>query len=56
VLVAVDPRHLRPNEVAALEGDATKARERLGWRPRVRFGELVRMMVEHDLRAAQEKS
>ena len=47
--VATDPRFLRPAEVDYLIGDASKARERLGWRPRVTFEELVRRMVEHDL-------
>src|SRR6202158_6254301 len=40
-IVAVDPRYFRPNEVAALLGDATKAREKLGWVPKIRFPELV---------------
>jgi GDPmannose 4,6-dehydratase len=56
VLVAIDPRHLRPNEVPALEGDPTKAREQLGWRPRVKFHELARMMVEHDLELAERET
>jgi GDPmannose 4,6-dehydratase len=56
VLVAVDPRHLRPTDVAQLQGDATKARERLGWQPCVKFHELVRMMVEHDLRQAEREA
>jgi GDPmannose 4,6-dehydratase len=48
--VLQDPRFLRPAEVDLLIGDATKAREALGWAPRVSFEELVRMMVDHDLR------
>ncbi len=47
--VETDPRYLRPTEVDALEGDARKARELLGWRPRVSFPALVRMMVTHDI-------
>ena len=47
--VAVDPDLKRPAEVDLLRGDATKARHRLGWAPKVRFPELVRMMVEADL-------
>jgi GDPmannose 4,6-dehydratase len=46
--VRVDERYFRPAEVDALLGDATKAREKLGWEPTVRFPELVRMMVDHD--------
>ncbi|MEN1976816.1 MULTISPECIES: GDP-mannose 4,6-dehydratase [unclassified Cellulomonas] len=44
-----DPRFVRPAEVDLLIGDASKARERLGWAPRVGFADLVRMMVDHDL-------
>ncbi|MDI9622731.1 MAG: GDP-mannose 4,6-dehydratase [Acidobacteriota bacterium] len=51
VLVEVDPRYFRPTEVELLLGDATKAHERLGWRPRVGFRELVEMMVDADLAA-----
>lgn len=47
--VVVDPALVRPAEVDHLRGDWTKARERLGWKPRVNFEELVRMMVEADL-------
>jgi len=55
--VEVDPRYFRPAEVDHLCGDAAKARSELGWEPRVRFADLVRMMVDHDLElAAQEKT
>jgi len=55
--VEIDPRYFRPTEVDRLEGDPSKARERLGWTPRVSFEELVRMMVEHDLElAGQERT
>ncbi len=47
--VEIDPRYFRPTEVDFLQGDASKARERLGWRPRVTFEELARLMVEADL-------
>ena len=47
--VKTDPEFLRPAEVDHLVGDATKAREQLGWQPRVSFKELVEMMVEADL-------
>lgn len=49
VLVAVDARYFRPAEVEQLLGDPTKARERLGWTPRVTFQGLVEMMVDADL-------
>jgi GDPmannose 4,6-dehydratase len=47
--VVQDPRFFRPAEVDLLVADATKAKERLGWTPRVTFAELVGMMVEADL-------
>ena len=50
--VEIDPRYFRPTEVDELLGDASHAREVLGWAPRVTFGELVRLMVEADLREA----
>ncbi len=49
--VKIDPRYFRPTEVDVLQGDATKARERLGWQPRTTFKQLVRHMVEADLHA-----
>ena len=52
-IVRIDPRYLRPAEVDSLIGDATKARTKLGWRPRVNFRELVREMVANDLQAAE---
>ena len=53
VVVAVDPRYFRPTEVETLLGDASKAQRELGWTPRTSFDELVREMVEADLKAAQ---
>jgi GDPmannose 4,6-dehydratase len=47
--VRIDPRFLRPAEVEHLVGDASKARERLGWEPRTAFDEMVRLMVDADL-------
>ena len=47
--VVQDPRFLRPAEVDQLIGDATKAKEQLGWEPRTSFRELVEMMVDADL-------
>jgi len=54
-LVELDPRYLRPTEVNDLRGDATKAREKLGWWPSVGFKELVRMMTAHDLELARQE-
>ena len=47
--VETDPRYYRPAEVDALQGDAAKARRMLGWEPRVRFPELVRIMVQAEI-------
>ena len=48
-----DERYYRPTEVDELLGDASKARSKLGWKPKVGFRELVKMMVESDLRLAE---
>lgn len=53
--VEIDPRYLRPTEVDHLEGDSSKARDVLGWVPRVGFEELVREMVDHDLELARQE-
>jgi GDPmannose 4,6-dehydratase len=50
VVVAIDPAYYRSTEVDLLLGDAEKARRRLGWRPKTSFGELVKEMVDADLR------
>ncbi len=52
-IVAVDPRYFRPAEVETLLGDATKAKEKLGWTPKTTFDELVAEMVREDLKAAE---
>jgi GDPmannose 4,6-dehydratase len=55
--VQTDPRYLRPTEVDHLLGDSTKARTKLGWKPKVNFPQLVRLMVDHDMeRARQERT
>ena len=56
IIVRVDPRYFRLTEVEALLGDPTKARKKLGWRPRTTFAELVREMVEADFADAQRDS
>ena len=53
--VRIDPRFFRPAEVDILVGDATKAKATLGWEPKVSFGELVTMMVAHDLELEKSK-
>ena len=53
--VQIDPRYFRPAEVDILLGDASKARTKLGWQPKVGFEELVKMMVEADLELVRSK-
>ncbi len=53
--VEMDPRYLRPAEVDVLQGDASKARRVLGWRPTVTFDGLVEMMVDADLALARQE-
>ena len=53
-MVEIDPTYFRPTEVDLLLGDATKAREKLGWRPKYTFDELVQEMVERDIESARK--
>ncbi|MFT4604977.1 MAG: GDPmannose 4,6-dehydratase [Rhodothermales bacterium] len=53
-LISIDPRYYRPTEVELLVGDATKAKEKLGWTPTYTLETMVTEMVEHDLAAAKE--
>ncbi len=55
VLVQIDPRYFRPTELESLRGDSTRAREILGWEPKIGFQELVTGMVRTDLRLARDK-
>ena len=52
-VVAVDPRYFRPTEVETLLGDPSKAKDKLGWTPKISFDELVAEMVREDLKAAE---
>jgi GDPmannose 4,6-dehydratase len=56
VVVRVDPRYFRPTEVESLLGDASKAKAKLGWSPRIPFSALVEEMVEADYTSAQRDS
>jgi GDPmannose 4,6-dehydratase len=53
--IEVDPNYFRPAEVDLLQGDASKAAQKLGWTPKVAFHQLVKMMVDHDWRIAREE-
>ena len=55
-IVAVDPRYFRPTEVESLLGDATKAKEKLGWEPKITLEEMVHEMMESDINLAKRDS
>ena len=54
VLIEIDPRYFRPTEVDLLQGDPSKAKRKLGWEPKVKFHDLVKMMVQADLEEAKK--
>ena len=56
VLVEIDPRYFRPTEVDLLLGDATKAKQKLGWTPHTPFHELVDLMTDYDLELARDEA
>jgi len=49
--IGIDPRYYRPTEVESLLADASKAKKELGWQPKTKFADLVRIMMRHDLKA-----
>lgn len=53
VIVEIDERYYRPAEVDVLLGDYTKAKEKLGWEPKTKFNELVKIMIKHDIKNQQ---
>jgi GDPmannose 4,6-dehydratase len=55
IVIEIDPKYFRPAEVDLLLGDSSKARQKLGWQPKVTFEELVNMMVEADLKGAEQE-
>jgi len=54
--VEIDPRYFRPTEVDLILGDSSKAKHKLGWVPRVKFKELVRIMIDADLELAMREA
>jgi GDPmannose 4,6-dehydratase len=54
--VVYNPKYTRPNEVPALQGDASKIRETLGWEPEIDFKTLVKLMVDHDMKEARNEA
>jgi len=55
VIVVVDPHYFRPVEVESLCGDATKAKEKLGWQPEIKFEDIIKEMIAHDLKEAKKE-
>jgi len=55
-IIEIDPVYFRPAEVDVLLGDYSKAKKKLGWKPKLKFKELVKMMMEHDLKIIREKN
>jgi GDPmannose 4,6-dehydratase len=53
-IIKVDPRYFRPTEVETLLGDASKAKDKLGWSPKISFEQLVKEMIDKDLKAAKK--
>ena len=53
-LIEIDPRYFRPLEVEFLQGDASKAKKKLKWEPKVRFKEMVKIMVDSDIKDLEE--
>jgi GDPmannose 4,6-dehydratase len=53
--VISDPKYFRPSEVDYLQGNATKARTILGWKPRTNFIQLIKIMVDSDLKLAKQE-
>lgn len=53
IIIRVDQKYFRPTEVETLLGDASKAKEKLGWEPKIQFNELVSEMVEHNIDQAK---
>lgn len=53
--VEIDPRYYRPSEVDSLMGDASKAKDKLGWEPKVRFRELIELMVDADVKQLEDR-
>ena len=54
-IIEIDEKYYRPAEVDTLLGDYKKAKEVLGWDPKVKFGELVKIMMMHDIKNIQKK-
>ena len=50
VLIRIDPGYFRPTDVKELRGDSSKARKKLGWKPTIKFKDLVKKMVQNDIK------
>ena len=55
-IIKIDPRYFRPSEVENLLGDASKAKKKLNWTPKISFKQLVKEMVDKDLKLAKSET
>jgi len=55
IIIEIDPKYFRPTEVDLLLGDPAKAKQKLGWEPKVTFEVLINMMVDADLQLAERE-
>jgi len=55
-IIKIDPRYFRPTEVEALLGDASKAKDKLNWSPKISFQQLVKEMIEEDFKLAKNEN
>ena len=55
IVIRIDSRYFRPTEVDQLQGDATKARKKLNWKPKISLVELIREMIQEDLKEAKKE-
>ena len=55
IIIKIDPKYFRPSEVETLLGDASKAKEKIKWVPKISFNQLVKEMVEEDLKLANKQ-
>ena len=53
-IIKIDPKYFRPTDVNSLLGDASKAKKKLNWHPKISFEELVKEMIDNDLKLAKK--
>ena len=56
IVIRIDPRYFRPTEVQTLLGDPTKAKEKLGWEPKISLEEMIKEMIDNDIKESKKDS